>query len=152
MFTRSHSFLAALLVSAATMSGCAHQWESLLDGNLHTRVHANRYPVAIVAVDGEYGTTNPRRIDAGMRRLTIDAPPVAHFTLPVRKEFEFKVEKCVRYWLAAQRASALTQDFELVIDHAEPVPGCTPYGVPQANAVVVPADIPPPTPIAKPKR
>jgi hypothetical protein len=140
------------VTAAATLSGCAHQWESLLDGNLYTRSHLNRYPVQIVAVDGEYSTISPRRVDAGIHRLTIDAPPVANFREPVRREFTFKVEKCVRYWLAAQRATSLTPDFELVIDHAEPVPGCTPYGVPQERSVVVPANIPPPEPIAMPKR
>jgi hypothetical protein len=70
----------------------------------------------------------------------------------VRKEFMFKVEKCVRYWLAAQRATSLTPDFELVIDHAEPVPGCAPYGVPQERSVVVPANVEPPQAIPMPKR
>ncbi|MGL4233085.1 MAG: hypothetical protein ACRCWJ_17090 [Casimicrobium sp.] len=141
-----------LAVTAATsMSGCAHQWESLLDGNLHTRASMNRYPVSIVAVDGEYSTINPRRVDAGERRLTIDAPPIPNFREPVRKEFTFKVEKCVRYWLAAQRATALTQDFELVIDHAEPIAGCMPYGQAQSGQVT-PSDTNAPRPIPKPKR
>jgi hypothetical protein len=141
-----------VMTALASLSGCAHQWESVLDGNLHTRAHMNRYPVQIVAVDGEYSTITPRRVDAGVRKLTIDAPPVAGFHQPVRKEFTFKVEKCVRYWLAAQRATSLTPDFELVIDHAEPVPGCTPYGVPQERSAVLPANIEPPQAIAKPKR
>lgn len=152
MSTRSRSQIVALTVSAAALSGCAHQWESLLDGNLYTRTHLNRYPVAIVAVDGEYSTISPRRVDAGLHKLTVEAPPVANFSQPVRKEFNFKVEKCVRYWLAAQRASSLTQDYELVIDHAEPIVGCTPYGAPQERSVVIPANIAPPTPIAMPKR
>jgi hypothetical protein len=141
-----------VMTALASLSGCAQQWESLLDGNLYTRVHMNRYPVQIVAVDGEYSTISPRRVDAGMRKLTIDAPPVANFRDPVRKEFTFKVEKCVRYWLAAQRATSLTPDFELVIDHAEPVPGCAPYGVPQERSVIVPANVEPPQAIPMPKR
>ncbi len=153
MFTskrRLHSIIA--MTTLASLSGCAHQWESVLDGNLYTRAHLNRYPVQIVAVDGEYSSITPRRVDAGIRRLTIDAPPVANFRDPVRREFTFKVEKCVRYWLAAQRASSLTPDFELVIDHAEPVPGCTPYGVPYERSIVVPANVPPPEAIPMPKR
>lgn len=144
--------LAVVALSVAAISGCAHQWESLIDGNLYTRTHLNRFPVSIVAVDNEYSTITPRRVDSGERRLTVDAPPVANFTIPVRKEFTFKVEKCVRYWLAAQRATSLTQDFELVIDHAEPIAGCMPYGVAQERSVVIPATIAQPTPIAVPKR
>lgn len=141
----------ALSVTLLT-TGCAHQWESLLDGNLYTKAHINRYPVSIVAVDGQYSTITPRAVDAGVRKLTVDAPPIPNFREPVRKEFTFKVEKCVRYWLAAQRATALTHDFELVIDHAEPISGCTPYGVPQEKSVVISEPMEAPKPIPKPKR
>ncbi len=142
-----------LLLATAALSGCAHQWDSVLDGRLYTRTNLHRYPVSITAVDGEYSTIVPRRVDAGVRRLTIDAAPVAGFHLPVRKEFTFRVEKCVRYWLAAQRTSAYAQDYELVIDHAEAVPGCNPTSGAPAQAVVVPADvtqIEPPRPVATP--
>jgi hypothetical protein len=153
MFTSKFPRKTVVVMTAlASLSGCAHQWESVLDGNLYTRASMNRYPVQIVAVDGEYSTISPRRVDAGIRRLTVDAPPIANFRDPVRKEFTFKVEKCVRYWLAAQRATSLTPDFELVIDHAEPVPGCTPYGVPQERSVVIPANVEPPQAIPMPKR
>jgi hypothetical protein len=154
-FTHKRSWTkpAVLAVSAtAALAGCAHQWESTLDGNVYTRAHINRFPVSITAVDGAYSTINPRQVDAGERRLTIDAPPVAGFREPVRKEFTFKVEKCVRYWLAAQRATALTQDFELVIDHAEPIAGCTPYGVPQEKSVVIADNLEQPRPIPRAKR
>ena len=82
--------------------------------------------MSISAVDGVSTTFVPVRVDAGVHRLTIDAPPVAGFHLPDRREFTFKAEKCVRYWLAAQRPNALSHDFALVIDHAESVPGCNP--------------------------
>ena len=35
------------LVGAATLgglAGCAHQWESVLDGRLYTRTYLHRYP------------------------------------------------------------------------------------------------------------
>lgn len=147
---RKSIYALTLVGCAGALAGCAHQWESVLDGNLYTRANLNRYPVSIVAVDGEYSTITPRRVDAGVRRLTVDAPPVANFREPVRKEFEFKVEKCVRYWLAAQRATSLTPDYELVIDHAEPVPGCMPYGQ-RVESTVMPAQIDRPRAIPTPK-
>ncbi len=140
---------------ALTLAGCAHQWESVLDGRLYTRTNLNRYPVSISAVDGVSTTFVPVRVDAGVHRLTIDAPPVAGFHLPDRREFTFKAEKCVRYWLAAQRPNALSHDFALVIDHAESVPGCNPTSGAPAQAVVVPSDlsqIEAPQPIPMPKR
>jgi len=145
--TRSRSLLGTTLLLAA---GCAQQWESVLDGTVYTRTHINRYPVAITAVDGVYSLQNPRYVDAGTRRLTVEAPPVGGMREPVRKEFDFKVERCVRYWLAAQRATALSPDFELVIDHAEVVPGCRPHGA----AAAVQGSLPSPSdkPIPVPKR
>ena len=143
----------AVAAAMATLSGCAHQWESVIDGRLYTRTYLHRYPVSIVAVDGEYSTLVPRRMAAGDHRLTVDAAPVAGFHLPDRREFTFRTEKCVQYWLVAERASALSHDFNLIIDYAEPVPGCQPTsGAPANTVVVVPANIEPPRAIATPKR
>jgi hypothetical protein len=152
MFRSQYLALSIAAAAITSLSGCAQQWESVLDGQLYTKTNLNRYPVSVSAVDGTYSTSNPRYIDAGEHRLTIEAPPVAGFSQPVRKEFTFKVERCVRYWLAAQRASSLTQDYELVIDHAEPVPGCAPYGSAPERSVVLPAIIDPPRAIPVAKR
>ncbi len=140
---------------AVGLTACAHQWETVLDGRLYTRTHLHRYPVAIVAVDGEYSTITPRRIDAGVHELLVDAAPTKASYLPDRKAFTFKTEKCVRYWLAAQRTSDYSRDFDLVIDHAEAVPGCQPTTGAPAQPVIVPRDtslIEPPRPIPMPKR
>ena len=145
----------SLLLAALILGGCAHQWDTVLDGRLYTRTNLYRYPVSIVAVNGEYSTLVPRRVDAGMLRLTVDAPPIHGFYLPERKEFTFRAEKCVRYWLAAQRAGSLSRDFELVIDHADVVPGCNPTSGVPLQAVIVPSDlsqIEPPRPIPMAKR
>ena len=128
------------LAGVAALTGCAHQWESVLDGRLYTWTHLHRYPVSIMAVDGEYSTFVPRRIDAGVHELLIDAAPTIASYLPDRKAFTFKAEKCVRYWLAAQRTSDYSRDYELVIDHAEAVPGCHPTSGAPAQAVIVPTD------------
>ncbi|MEO7255217.1 MAG: hypothetical protein ABIZ64_13390 [Casimicrobium sp.] len=150
--------LVSLMLIAASLLGltaCAHQWETVLDGRLYTRTHLHRYPVSIVAVDGEYSTITPRRIDAGVHELVIDAAPTIASYLPDRKVFTFKTEKCVRYWLAAQRKSDYSREYELVIDHAEPVPGCQPTSGAPAQPVIVPSDsslIEPPRAVPMPKR
>ncbi len=146
--------LSLIAVLSGGLTACAHQWETVLDGRLYTRTHLHRYPVRIVAVDGEYSTITPRRIDAGFHELVIDAAPTIASYLPDRKVFTFKTEKCVRYWLAAQRKSAYSRDFDLVIDHAEAVPGCQPTSGAPAQPVIVPSDpslIEPPRAVAMPK-
>lgn len=146
---RSFAVIAAA-VAVAALSGCAHQWESVVDGRLYSRTYLHRYPVSIVAVDGEYSTMVPRRISAGDHTLVVEAPPVAGFRLPDRKEFTFHTEKCVKYWLVAERSSAYSHDFNLIVDFAEPVPGCQPTsGAPTSTVVVVPANIEPPHPITR---
>ena len=147
--------LAGVVAVVVSLGGCAHQWETVLDGRLYTRTPLHRYPVTIVAVDGDYSTFVPRRVNAGVHELLIDAAPTIASYLPDRKAFTFKTEKCVRYWLAAQRTSNYTRDFALVIDHAEAVPGCNPTTGAPAQAVIVPTDpaqIEPPRAIPMPKR
>lgn len=119
--------LAMGMVAVAVLAGCANVvHQSQLGGALYTRVHMNRFPVAIAAVDGASTPTwQPIWIEPGRRALTLDAPPPRGFTLPVRKEVMLDVKPCVRYYLGAQRANALAQAWEFVVDHEEPVPGCT---------------------------
>ena len=153
---RIHRYLFAVcwlaLAVLLGVGGCAHQWDSVLDGNLYHRTSLNRYPVVIAAVDGDYSLQRPRLIAAGVHRLLVEAPPVAGFHTPERKEFAFRAEKCVRYWLVAQRAGPLSRDFDLVVDHAEPVPGCQPASGAPTSAVLIPAVVDPPRAIPVPKR
>ena len=51
-------------------------------------------------------------------------PPGARFGESVR--FDLDVKPCTRYYLVAVKETALSRDFEVRVDHAEVIAGCTP--------------------------
>jgi hypothetical protein len=120
-------FLRCLAPPVFLLTGCANiVHQSQIDGRLYTRVNINRFPVVIAAVDGvSTPSWQPIWITPEQHTLSVDAPPPRGFTQPVRKEIALDVKPCVRYHLGAQRINALTHAWELVIDHEEPVPGCS---------------------------
>lgn len=112
---------------AAALAGCAAAPLSFLnDRQVYYRAVINRYPVLVVAVDGSYTAFRPVPIAPGPHLLTIDALPVAGFSVPVQKRYPITIAPCTRYYLAAQRTSPLTQDWELVVEETWPVAGCDP--------------------------
>ncbi|MEP6601289.1 MAG: hypothetical protein ABJB49_05695 [Nitrospirota bacterium] len=109
------------------LAGCASAPWSDLDGRLYHRVYLNRYPVRIVAVDGDYYVRNPvTLIKPGLHSIVVAAPPVAGFRVDVEKVYPFTTKPCERYYLAADRRSPLLQDWTLVVDYVEQIAGCDP--------------------------
>jgi hypothetical protein len=120
----ARSFLLIPAVLALTACGTVVN-QAQIDGTLYTRVHMNRYPVVVSAVDGQSTPTwRPMWVEPGRRTLSVDAPPARGFTLPVRKEIAFDVKPCTRYYFGAQRTNALTNAWEFVVDHEEPISAC----------------------------
>ena len=98
----------ASVASLGSLAGCAHQWETVLDGRLYSRTHLHRYPVSIVAVDGEYSTFVPRRIDAGLHELLIDAAPTKASYLPDRNALPSRRKSvCATGWPRSAPATIL---------------------------------------------
>ena len=124
--TRASTLLAAGL-AAATLAGCGTAPLSYLnDRQVYYKAVINRYPVRVVAIDGSYQTFKPVPISPGEHVLTIDAVPVAGFSVPVQKVYPMTIEPCTRYYIAAQRRSPVIQDWELVVEEKWPVAGCDP--------------------------
>ena len=116
---------AALVV--ATLAACtAAPLSYLNDRQVYYKAVLNRYPVRVVSIDGSYTTFNPVPIAPGEHLLTIDAAPVAGFSQPTQKQYPLTVAPCTRYYIAAQRTSPLTQDWNLVVEETWPVAGCDP--------------------------
>jgi hypothetical protein len=116
--------LAALCLAA--LAGCASAPLSFVDGRLYHQATRNRYPVRIISIDGDFSLQNPRQLSPGQHQLVIEARPVAGFHVPVQKPYVLDIKPCTRYYLAADRDSPLSQDWNLVIDYEEPVGGCDP--------------------------
>ncbi len=96
------------------------------DGEVYHRATLNRYPLLVNAIDGVSTAFRPVPIAPGLRRVTFDAPPVAGFRVPIQKTYEMNIAPCTRYYVAAQRSTRLTQDWDLVVEELFPVAGCDP--------------------------
>ena len=119
--------LSAGALIVATLAACSTAPLSFInDRQVYYKAVLNRYPVRVVAIDGSYQTFRPVPIAPGPHLLTIDAVPVAGFSLPIQKQYPFEVAPCTRYYIAAQRATALSQDWNLVVEETWPVAGCDP--------------------------
>jgi hypothetical protein len=112
------------LSSVVLLSGCASAPMSLLDGTPYHRTHLNRYPVRIVAVNGDFTLEQPKRVYAGVNSLVLEAEPVGGVKTARQQAVAFKVSPCTRYYLAAERETSLSQNWKLVIDHVEPIAMC----------------------------
>ncbi len=111
----------------ATLAACTTAPLSFInDRQVYYKTVLNRYPVRVVAIDGSYQTFRPVPIAPGPHLLTIDAVPVAGFSLPIQKMVPMTIAPCTRYYIAAQRTSPLTQDWNLVVEETWPVAGCDP--------------------------
>jgi hypothetical protein len=121
------SFSAALLGSfVALLGGCGTAPLSYLNGDLLDRSTLNRYPVRIVSVDGQIEFHNPVQVAPGQRWVVVEAAPSAGVKLMSQQSFVLKVEPCTRYYLAADRRSPLTDEWQLVVERTEPVGSCNP--------------------------
>lgn len=111
----------------AALSGCASAPLSFVyDQQVYHRQVLNRFPVRLLAIDGSYAAFHPVPIAPGMHSLLLAASPVAGFRVPPEKTYPMNIAPCTYYYLAAQRASPLLQDWELVVEETYPVAGCNP--------------------------
>lgn len=124
-FLRSSAGALALSASALILAGCASAPLSFFyDGSVYHRSVLNRFPVRVVAVDGTYSFQRPLPVSPGLHEVKLAAVPVAGFRVPLEKTYPITVAPCTQYYLAAQRASPLLQDWELVVEETYPVSGC----------------------------
>ncbi len=112
---------------ALAVAGCATSEPfSQLDGRRWNRVELNTYDVTIISVDGEHYVQRaaPIVVKPGPHRIVVQGPPTAGFRFGEQRVLELDVEPCMRYWLEAKKANALSQDFEPRVNHKEPIAGC----------------------------
>jgi len=113
---------AALAVAACAATNGYGQ----IDGSVYVRTDPNRYPLAIVAVNGAYVLReNPMPLPPGTHRIRFSAPPALGFARPHEQEETVTVAACRRYYVAAKRASPRNQEWTLVVEHEEPIADCT---------------------------
>ncbi len=119
--------LATVGLAAAVLAGCGTAPLSYLyDRQVYYRAELHRYPLLVEQVDGASTTFRPLPITAGDHLVTFSAAPVGGFSQPVTKTYPMAIAPCTRYYVAAQRDSALDQDWHLVVEQTFSVAGCDP--------------------------
>ncbi len=112
-------------LAVATLAGCGSAPLSYVyDNQVYYRAIRDRYPVSILAIDGSSPAFRPVPITPGEHVMRLDAAAVGGFSERVTKNYPFTVEPCTRYYIAAQRETALSQDWQLVVERTFPVGGC----------------------------
>lgn len=116
----------AFALVCASLAGCATTDSfSYLEGRRYYRAQLNVYDATIISVDGShYLLQRPVRIDPGMRKIVVQAPPAAGFSYGEQRTIEMNIEPCKRYWFAAVKKNPLAQDFEPKVDYVEDLAGC----------------------------
>lgn len=117
---------ASVIGMCVLLAACAAAPQSYIDNDrVVERTHLARYPVVVVAIDGEY-RTNERRMPVapGQHQVIFSAPPAGGFPVSVQKTYPVAILPCTEYYFAADRANNLTQDWELVLEDTRPVGGC----------------------------
>jgi hypothetical protein len=121
---RNRRHITALAILVAGLAGCA-TFYSELHGDFDMPTTAlNDYPVRIIAIDGGFQTERDPRLDPGLHSLVLASLKPSQFRTRREKAVAFAVEPCTRYFLAARHATALSEDWELVIRKREPIGGC----------------------------
>lgn len=108
------------------LTGCATtQNFSYLDGYRWNRAELNTFDTVIVSVDGQHYLENKRvRVEPGLRKIVLQAPPTAGFRFGEQRTIELNIEPCTHYWFEAKKANALAQDWEPRVNYKDRIAGC----------------------------
>lgn len=121
----SRTALAALAV-AFLAAACATAPLSFVDGHPFGHATLNRYPVRIVAVDGQTTFRQPVPVAPGPHTIIAEAAPGSGPNLQLQKAFVLNIEPCTHYHLAADRESPLLAEWTLVVESKDKVGACNP--------------------------
>ena len=119
------TFAATALLAAALAAGCATTTPySQLSGKRYHLAPIDTYPVFVTRVDGTSYLDDPVLVEPGRHKVVLQGPPGAASRIGVERTLDLDVKPCVRYYLVARKQNRLADDFEPIVDHEEPVPGC----------------------------
>jgi hypothetical protein len=118
----------AIAAAALVQAGCASggYGYSQLDGNRYYHTALDTYPVVVLQVDGKSEVENPVRVLPGRHRVKVQPAGELGRRFDESRTIDLDVQACTRYYLVAVKPNRLAPDFEVKVEHQEPVPGCTP--------------------------
>ena len=116
------------LAMPVVLSGCAtwgQTWSEVTGQRFNVTI-VNRRPAIIDRVDDRGAFTDPNliRVEPGMRRLVVQGPAPGWAGGPPLHVMMLNVEPCKRYYINAQFANTITQEWAPVVDYVESISGC----------------------------
>lgn len=125
---KSFLMLVPVLAAPLFLEGCqtwGPTW-SEVTGQRYNVTIPNRRPAIIDRVDnqGSFPDPNLIRIEPGERRLVVQGPAPGWAGGPPLHVMILNAEPCKRYYINAQFATTITQEWTPVIDFVEPISGC----------------------------
>ena len=119
----------AATAAVALLAACAstdYHYSQLRGAKYHQAL-MDTYAVTIISVDGKSSSQRPFQVDPGMRHIVVQAPPTSagqgDGTLG---SIDLAVAPCTSYYLVAKKKNPLLHDFDVIVDHEEPIGRCTP--------------------------
>lgn len=125
---KSFLMLVPVLAAPLFLEGCqtwGPTW-SEVTGQRYNVTIPNRRPAIIDRVDNEGSFPDPNliRITPGEHRLVVQGPAPGWAGGPPLHVMILNAEPCKRYYINAQFATTITQEWTPVIDFVEPISGC----------------------------
>lgn len=125
---KSFLMLVPVLAAPLFLEGCqtwGPTW-SEVTGQRYNVTIPNRRPAIIDRVDNQGSFVDPNliRIEPGERRLVVQGPAPGWAGGPPLHVMILNAEPCKRYYINAQFANTITQEWTPVIDFVEPISGC----------------------------
>ena len=126
---KSYWTLMPALAAPLLLDGCqtwGPTW-SEVTGQRYNVTITNRRPAIIDAVDNQGSFPDPRliRITPGEHRLVVQGPAPGWAGGPPLHVMMLNAEPCKRYYINAQFANTITQEWTPVVDYVDTIAGCT---------------------------
>jgi hypothetical protein len=113
------------LLAAALLAGCASPPYARLEGERYYQTRLDTYPVIVSAVDGSSTSAHiPVLVEPGRHDVRVQALPNRVQRFGEIRTVSLDLAPCTRYWLVAVKTSPLATDFDVKVDHSEPIAGC----------------------------
>jgi hypothetical protein len=123
--TMTKTLTLSALLTATLLTGCASAPYARLEGDRYYQTSLDTYPVIVSAVDGSSTSANiPVLVEPGRHEIRVQALPNKMQRFGEIRTVSLDLAPCTRYWLVAVKTNALAADFDVKIDHSEPMAGC----------------------------
>ncbi|MCC2618256.1 hypothetical protein LJ739_18510 [Aestuariibacter halophilus] len=116
-----------LILVAALLAGCAAKPYAIIDGSQSAISDSDNYDVEILSIDGKM---RPRKrsekVSPGFHTINLVSTKPLKTKGSSFQAFPLDAKECMRYVVTAQHNNSVSDEWEVKILRATPIPSCTP--------------------------